>query len=98
MTYVIILALAVCIYVFIDRPIILLAFKDGELNKSKGNIPSGFLHDCKDIAHRLPFTGSIKVYKNRFTTKIVFSKSVPSKVKQRVRNVFPHQSKLKARK
>ncbi|WP_087017677.1 DUF3634 family protein [Thaumasiovibrio subtropicus] len=98
MLYVLLLAIAVCVFVFIDRPIIAMWFKDGDITKSKGNIPHGFLHDCKEIGHKQPFSGSIKVYKNRFTTKLVFSKSVPAKVKQRIRNVFPHQAKLKARK
>ncbi|WP_413113455.1 DUF3634 family protein [Thaumasiovibrio sp. DFM-14] len=95
MLYVAVLALAVCLFIFIDRPIIYLKFNNGELIKSKGQIPGGFLQNSKEIAHKQPFSGTIKVYKNRFTTKIVFSKSVPSKVKQRIRNVFPHQSKLK---
>ncbi|OAN17923.1 hypothetical protein A3K86_03120 [Photobacterium jeanii] len=90
MEYVIVLAVAVAIFVFWDRPVMVLQFDNGELKKTKGNIPNGFLMGCKDIAHKQPFSGKIKVYKNRFTTKLVFSKSVPSKVKQRIHNVFPY--------
>ncbi|GAB3531750.1 DUF3634 family protein [Photobacterium alginatilyticum] len=97
MEYVIVLAIAVIFLVFKDRPIMVLKFEDGELTQSKGNIPHGFLIGCKDIAHKQPFTGKIKVYRNRFATKLVFSKSVPSKVKQRIHNVFPHTSSPKKR-
>ncbi|KKC98557.1 MULTISPECIES: DUF3634 family protein [Photobacterium] len=89
MEYVLLLAIAVLILVFKDRPVMVLKFEHGELKQTKGNVPSGFLHGCKDIAHREPFSGQIKVYKNRFTTKLVFSKDVPAKVKQKIHNVFP---------
>ncbi|QUJ68820.1 DUF3634 family protein [Photobacterium sp. GJ3] len=89
MEYVLLVAVAVLILVFKDRPVMVLQFEQGQLKQTKGNIPTGFLNGCKDIAHREPFTGKIKVYKNRFTTKLVFSKSVPAKVKQKIHNVFP---------
>ena len=97
MEYVIVLAIVVIFLVFKDRPIMMLKFEDGELTQSKGNIPNGFLIGCKDIAHKQPFSGKIKVYRNRFATKLVFSKTVPSKVKQRIHNVFPHNSTAKKR-
>ncbi|MDO6543966.1 DUF3634 family protein [Photobacterium sanguinicancri] len=90
MEYVIVLAVVVAVFVFWDRPIMVIQFEDGELIKTKGSIPNGFLMGCKDIAHKQPFSGKVKVYKNRFTTKLVFSKSVPSKIKQRIHNVFPY--------
>ncbi|UTM58813.1 DUF3634 family protein [Photobacterium sp. CCB-ST2H9] len=89
MEYVFLLAIAVLILVFKDRPVMVLTFEQGELVKTKGNIPAGFLNSCKDIAHREPFNGKVKVYKNRFTTKLIFSRDVPAKVKQKIRNVFP---------
>lgn len=97
MEYVIVLAIIVIFLVFKDRPVMVLKFEDGELTHSKGNIPNGFLIGCKDIAHKQPFSGKIKVYKNRFATKLVFSKTVPSKVKQRIHNVFPHTGAAKKR-
>lgn len=97
MEYVIVLAIIVIFLVFKDRPVMVLKFEDGELTHSKGNIPNGFLIGCKDIAHKQPFSGKIKVYKNRFATKLVFSKTVPSKVKQRIHNVFPHTGAPKKR-
>ena len=90
MWYVALLAVAVFLLVFIDRPAMMLKFEDGKLVQQKGNIPRGFLMGCKDIAQKQPFSGKIKVYQTRFTTKLVFSKTVPSKVKQRIHNVFPH--------
>ena len=97
MEYVIVLAIIVFILVFKDRPIMVLTFEDGKLTKQKGQIPNGFLMGCKDIAQKEPFSGKIKVYKNRFKTKIVFSKTVPGKVKQRIHNVFPHNGGSKKR-
>jgi len=90
MEYVLILAIIVIFIVFKDRPIMVLKFENGVLTKIKGNVPTGFQASCKDIANKTPFSGLIKVYKNRFTTKIDFSKDIPSKTKQRIRNVFPH--------
>ncbi|MDX1301748.1 DUF3634 family protein [Photobacterium sp.] len=95
MEYVILLAIAVAFLVFKDRPVIVLKFDNGELIHSKGNIPNGFLIGCKDIAHKYPFSGQVKVYKNRYTTKLVYSKSVPSKIKQRIHNIFPHSGSNK---
>ena len=95
--YVILLAIVVVFLVFKDRPVMVLKFEDGELASSRGNIPNGFLINCKEIARKQPFSGKIKVYKTRFTTKLVFSKTVPGKVKQRIHNVFPHSGGSKKR-
>lgn len=92
MEYVLVLAVVVIFIVFKDRPIMVLKFENGELTKTKGDVPTGFQASCKEIAHKTPFSGQIKVYKNRFTTKIDFSKDIPAKIKQRIRNVFPHSS------
>ena len=91
MMYVLVLAIVVFWLVFKDRPIMKLVFKEGELMHSKGTIPHGFLIGAKDIAHKSPFSGTVKVYKTRFVTKIVCSKSISSKVKQQLNNVYPHQ-------
>jgi hypothetical protein len=93
MIYVLILAVAVFLLVFIDRPIWNLSFKDGVLISHKGEIPHGFLKESQLIAKRTPFSGSVKVYKNRFKTKMVTSKSVPNKVKQQLHQHLPHTSK-----
>ncbi|WP_256382759.1 DUF3634 family protein [Photobacterium toruni] len=90
MEYVLLLAIVVVFLVFKDRPIMVLEFKDGEISKTKGKIPSGFHTACRDIAHKAPFSGRIKVYKTRFATKLDFSNTIPPKVKQRIKNVFPH--------
>ncbi|PSU24618.1 DUF3634 domain-containing protein [Photobacterium phosphoreum] len=90
MEYVLLLAIVVVFLVFKDRPIMVLEFKDGELVKTKGQVPTGFQTACRDIAHKTPFSGRVKIYKTRFTTKLDFSKNVPNKIKQRIKNVFPH--------
>ncbi|HIF9249999.1 TPA: DUF3634 family protein [Photobacterium damselae] len=95
MEYVILLAVVVIFIVFKDRPIMRLKFKQGELVEEKGQIPNGFRQACKDIGHKMPFDGVVKVYKTRFQTKLVFSKQIPSKVKQRINNVFPHSMNTK---
>ncbi len=74
MEYILVLAVVVIFIVFKDRPIMVLKFENGELTKTKGDVPTGFQTSCKEIAHKTPFSGQIKVYKNRFTTKIDFSK------------------------
>lgn len=80
-------------FMLIDRPIIVMAFKDGELIRHKGKIPKGFKHDCMEIGKKNPFTGAVKVYSNRFKpAKLVLSRSIDSKIQQRIKNVFPHQS------
>ncbi|SMY15519.1 DUF3634 family protein [Photobacterium aquimaris] len=92
MEYVLLLAIVVVFLVFKDRPVMVLEFKDGELIKSKGQVPTGFQKSCQEIAHKEPFSGRIKVYKTRFATKFDFSKTIPNKVKQRIKNVFPHNT------
>ncbi|USH01012.1 DUF3634 family protein [Grimontia kaedaensis] len=85
--------IALFAYLLVDRPIILIKFKDGQLVNKKGKIPHGFLHDCEEINKRTPFSGTIKVYRNRFNpAKLVLSKDIDHKVQQRIRNVFPHKS------
>ncbi len=90
MEYVLLLAVVVVFLVFKDRPIMVLEFKNGELVKTKGQVPTGFQISCREIAHKTPFSGRVKIYKTRFTTKLDFSKTVPNKIKQRIKNVFPH--------
>ncbi len=77
MEYVLLLAIVVVFLVFKDRPIMVLEFKDGELIKTKGQVPTGFQIACRDIAHKTPFSGRVKVYKTRFCYKIRFFKKYP---------------------
>ncbi|WP_163390976.1 DUF3634 family protein [Enterovibrio norvegicus] len=85
--------IALFAFIAVDRPIVYIRFKDGEVTKTKGKVPHGFLHDCAEICKRTPFTGTVKVYRNRFkSAKLVLSKGIDSKVQQRIRNVFPHKS------
>lgn len=78
--------------VFYDRPAIKMQFKEGKLVKQSGNIPHGFLMNCTEIANKNPFDGIVKVYINRHTKKLKFSKGVPGRIQQRIKNVFPHES------
>lgn len=57
----------------------------------KGHIPPSFKHNLQDIAEHDPFDGEMKVYNQRTGMRLTFSKEVPKKVQQRIRNVFPHQ-------
>ncbi|MFC1237449.1 DUF3634 family protein [Vibrio sp. F74] len=92
MLYVVLVgALLVFWLVAIDRPKLKMEFKDGELISHKGELPHGFGHSCKEIAHKSPFSGTIKVYMTRSGAKLTFSKGISNKVQQRIRNVFPHQ-------
>jgi len=92
MLYVVIVAALVIFWlVAVDRPKLKLEFKEGELTSHKGNLPHGFGHACKEIARKTPFSGVVKIYITRTGAKLIFSKSVPHKVQQRIRNVFPHQ-------
>ncbi|PSU61064.1 DUF3634 family protein, partial [Photobacterium phosphoreum] len=73
MEYVLLLAVVVIFIVFKDRPIMVLEFKDGELIKTKGQVPTGFQTACRDIAHKTPFSGRVKIYKTRFTTCLLYT-------------------------
>lgn len=92
MLYVVIIA-AVLIFwlVILDRPTLKVSFKDGHIERCKGHFPAKFRQNVLEIAEKLPFDGEIKVYRQRTGHKLSFSKSVPKKVQQRIRNVFPHQ-------
>ena len=92
----VILAAAILIFwlVAVDRPVLLIHFKSGQISKQKGHFPATFRHNVIDIAKRTPFDGEVKVYQQRNGTKLVFSKHIPKATQQRIRNVFPHQSFL----
>ncbi|MDV7104362.1 DUF3634 family protein [Vibrio sp. TH_r3] len=93
MLYVIIVAALLIFWlVAVDRPKLTLRFVNGAIVDHKGNLPHGFAQNCKEIGHKTPFSGVVKVYTTRSGTKLKFSKNVPHKVQQRIRNVFPHQS------
>jgi hypothetical protein len=91
MTTIAIAAIVIFLMVFIDRPNKKFVFKSGELVAKKGQIGSKLLHDFKEIAERNEVTGTIKIYQRKSNDKIVISKSVPNKIQQRFRNVYPHQ-------
>ncbi|KII75855.1 DUF3634 family protein [Vibrio renipiscarius] len=92
MIYVVIIA-AILIFwlVAIDRPTLKVSFKAGHIESCKGHFPAKFKHNVLEIAENQPFDGEFKVYRQRTGHKLSFSKSVPKKVQQRIRNVFPHQ-------
>ncbi|KOO03411.1 DUF3634 family protein [Vibrio nereis] len=92
MLYVILIAAAIIFWlVAVDRPVLKVKFEDGKIVKEKGHFPPTFRHNVTDIAEHTPFDGELKVYQQRTGTKLHFSKQVPKKVQQRIRNVFPHQ-------
>lgn len=92
MVYVILVAAIIIFWlVAIDRPILKVKFSDGKITHEKGHFPPTFRSSVIDIAEHAPFSGEFKVYQQRTGTKLVFSKQVPKKVQQRIRNVYPHQ-------
>ncbi|MCG3722056.1 DUF3634 family protein [Vibrio cincinnatiensis] len=92
MLYTIIIAGIVIFWlVAVDRPVLKVKFKAGQIIASKGHFPPTFKHNVTDIAESTPFDGEMKVYHQRAGMKLTFSKAVPKKVQQRIRNVFPHQ-------
>ncbi|NVD06644.1 DUF3634 family protein [Vibrio sp. JPW-9-11-11] len=92
MLYVILIAAVVVFWlVAVDRPVLKVRFNQGKVVQEKGHFPPSFKHNVLEIAERTPFSGELKVYQQRSGTKLIFSKQVPKKVQQRIRNVFPHQ-------
>ncbi len=92
MVYLIVIALVAIIWlVFIDRPVLKVRFRDGKIVMSKGHFPATFQHNLQAIGHKNAFSGELKVYSLRTGMKLVFSKQIPVKIQQRIRNVFPHQ-------
>ncbi|WP_367986435.1 DUF3634 family protein [Vibrio sp. NTOU-M3] len=92
MLYVILIAAGVIFWlVAIDRPVLKVKFKGGAITEVKGHFPPKFKHNVTEIGEIVPFDGELKVYQTRNGAKLVFSKIVPKKVQQRIRNVFPHQ-------
>ncbi|WP_070963425.1 DUF3634 family protein [Vibrio sonorensis] len=92
MLYVILIAAIVIFWlVAVDRPVLKVKFQGGCIVEVKGHFPPKFKHNVTEIGEVTPFDGVIKVYQQRQGTKLVFSKQVPKKVRQRIRNVFPHQ-------
>ncbi|WP_117235470.1 DUF3634 family protein [Vibrio maerlii] len=92
MLYVILLAAVILVWLFAaDRPVLKFTIKEGVITQSKGHFPPSFRHNCDEIFHKTPCDGHIKIYKGRTGATLKFSKSIPKKVQQRIRNVFPHQ-------
>ncbi len=92
MLYVILVAAIIIFWlVAIDRPILVVSFKDGHLVRSKGHFPPTFKHNLIDIAQHEPFSGEIKVYQQGLEPSWRFRSKSRKKIQQRIRNVFPHQ-------
>ncbi len=92
MLYVILIAAIVIFWLIaVDRPVLKVSFEEGRISAVKGHMPPSFKHNLEDISEHNPFTGVMKVYNQRTGMRLVFSKEVPKKAQQRIRNVFPHQ-------
>lgn len=92
MLYVILVAAIIVFWlVAVDRPILKVKFHDGKIVAEKGHFPPSFRHNILEIAHKTPFSGELKVYRQRSGTKLVMSKGISKSVQQRIRNVFPFQ-------
>ena len=93
MVYVVIIAALVIFWlVAVDRPVLKVTVKNGHIEIYKGHFPTKFRQNVIEIGEKFPFDGQLKVYQKRAGHKLTFSKSIPKKVQQRIRNVFPHQS------
>ncbi len=90
-TTIVIAAVFIFLLVFIDRPNAKVVFKDGELVAKRGQLGAKVISDFKEIAEKNHVTGAIKVYQRKANDKLVISKSIPNKIAQRFRNVYPHQ-------
>ncbi|WP_047048006.1 DUF3634 family protein [Vibrio mexicanus] len=92
MLYVMLIAAVIIFWlVAVDRPALKVTFEGGVITNVKGHFPPKFRHNVIEIGEIVPFDGTMKVYKQRTGAKLTFSKQVPKKVQQRIRNVFPHQ-------
>ncbi|ASA54411.1 DUF3634 family protein [Vibrio gazogenes] len=90
MMYVIIIAAVVIFWLLVlDRPVLYVHFKKGELVKVKGHLPVTLKHNLTEIGHHSPFDGYLKAYQRREGIRLKFSPSVPKSIQQRIRNVFP---------
>lgn len=80
MLYVILVAAIIIFWlVAVDRPVLVVTFKDGHITKSKGHFPHTFKHNLVDITQHEPFSGQLKVYQQRTGAKLTFTNQVPKK-------------------
>ncbi len=92
MLYVILIAAVVIfLLIFVDRPVLKARFKDGHLTSVKGHMPPSLKHNLQEIGEREPFDGILRAYNATPSMRLVFSKDIPKKTQQHIRNVFPHQ-------
>ncbi|UFN68229.1 DUF3634 family protein [Vibrio alginolyticus] len=92
MLYVILIAAIVIFWLIaVDRPVLKVKFDNGHISNVKGHLPPSFKHNLQDISEHNPFSGEMKVYSQQTGMRLSFSKDVPKKIQQRIRNVFPHQ-------
>lgn len=97
MMYVIVIAAAVIFWLLVlDRPVLYVNFKDGQMAKVKGHLPVSLKHNLTEIGHHSPFNGSLKAYQRREGIRLKFSPSVPKNTQQRIRNVFPFSNLKKS--
>ncbi|PMH46875.1 hypothetical protein BCU68_00195 [Vibrio sp. 10N.286.49.B3] len=93
MMYVIIFsAILLCWLFAFDKPTLRIKFKDGKIESFKGHLPPSFKHNLVELGRNTPFSGELKAYRQKSGTRIKFSKTIPNKIQQRIRNVFPHQA------
>ena len=92
MLYVILIAAVVIFWlIVVDRPVLKVKFEKGHISKASRGLGDVYKRQLQDIAEHAPFDGEMKVYNQRTGMRLAFSKEVPKKIQQRIRNVFPHQ-------
>jgi hypothetical protein len=62
----------------------------GKVLVKRGTVPAHFLAQAKQILHQDPVRGRILGQRDGGGVRLVFSRSIPEPVAQRLRNVFPY--------
>lgn len=62
----------------------------GKVLVKRGSVSARFLAQAKQILHQDPVRGRILGQRDGNGVKLVFSRSIPEPVAQRLRNVFPY--------
>lgn len=97
MLYVILVAAIIIFWlVAIDRPILVVSFKDGHLVRSKGHFPPTFKHNLIDIAQHEPFSGKLRCINKGRSQAGVFEAS-PEKDSSKESATYSHTKALHAK-
>lgn len=71
-------------------PLFDLRLAHGKLTMQKGKVPPAFITQLEQILKRESLRGRIRGVRDGDGVRLVFSRSIPEPIAQRVRNVFPY--------